>query len=50
MEQISEGIAAAHGVSVRVAFNTEFVEAINATGPTHAARTQGLSTIAGATL
>jgi hippurate hydrolase len=50
MKQISEGIAAAHGVSVSVAFNTEFIETINASGPTQAvveaAAAQGLETIA----
>ena len=49
MKQISEGIAAAHGVSISVAFNTEFIETINASGPTkavvEAAGAQGLETI-----
>ena len=49
MKQISEGIAAAHDVSVSVAFNTEFIETMNASGPTQAvvdaAAAQGLETI-----
>jgi hippurate hydrolase len=49
MKQISEGIAAAHGVSISVVFNTEFIETINASGPTEAvveaAGAQGLETI-----
>ncbi|MCI2399631.1 amidohydrolase [Aliiroseovarius subalbicans] len=36
MRQIAEGVAAAHGVTVEVSFNTEFVETINAPGPTEA--------------
>lgn len=36
MRQISEGIGAAHGVSVSVSFNTEFIETINAAAPTQA--------------
>ena len=49
MRQITEGIGAAHGVSISVAFNTEFIEAINAEEPTRAvvdaALAQGLETI-----
>jgi len=37
MHQLAEGIGAAHGVAVSVKFNTEFIETINATEPTHAA-------------
>ncbi len=37
MRQIAEGVAAAHRVSVRVDFCTEFIETINAKGPTEAA-------------
>lgn len=37
MRQIVDGIAAAHGVGATVAFNTEFIETINAPGPTEAA-------------
>lgn len=36
MRQIAKGIASAHGVSVDVAFNTEFIETINAQDPTSA--------------
>ena len=36
MRQLAEGIGAAHGVTVSVKFNTEFIETINATEPTHA--------------
>lgn len=36
MKQIAEGIAAAHGVSVSVTFETEFIETINAPEPTKA--------------
>ncbi|MDA8747821.1 amidohydrolase [Litoreibacter sp.] len=46
MRQIAEGIGAAHGVTTTVAFNTEFIETINALEPTQAvidaARAQGL--------
>ena len=46
MRQIAEGVAAAHRVSVNVDFRTEFVETINAEGPTEAvmraARSAGL--------
>ncbi len=37
MRQISEGIGAAHDVTVSVTFNTEFIETINAADPTQAA-------------
>lgn len=36
IRQISEGIAAAHGVSITVDFKTEFVETINSETPTEA--------------
>lgn len=49
MRQIATGIAAAHGVTVAVSFNTEFIETINAATPTkaviRAARTAGLDVI-----
>ena len=49
MRQIAAGVAAAHGVEVRVTFNTEFVEVINAPSPTQAvyrvADTAGLDLI-----
>ena len=49
MRQIAEGIALAHGVSVQVDFQTEFIETINAPEPTEAvvraARLAGLDTI-----
>ena len=49
MKQLAEGIAAAHGVSVKVQFRTEFIETINAPAPTEAviraARQSGLETI-----
>ncbi len=49
MRQITDGIAAAHGVGVEMTFNTEFIEAINAEAPTEAvvrvARAEGLETI-----
>ncbi|WP_306116112.1 MULTISPECIES: amidohydrolase [unclassified Roseovarius] len=49
MRQITEGIAAAHGVGVEMTFNTEFIEAINAEAPTEAvirvAQSQGCETI-----
>jgi amidohydrolase len=49
MRQISRGIAAAHGVSVDLQFNTEFVETINAQAPVEAvvrvAREAGFATI-----
>ena len=43
MRQLAEGIGAAHGVTVSVKFNTEFIETINATEPTHAAIGTALS-------
>ncbi len=50
MKQMVEGIAAAHGVLVHFAFNTEFIEADNAIAPTQAvvdvASDMGLQTIA----
>ena len=49
MRQIVDGIAAAHGVGATVAFNTEFIETINAPDPTEAAiraaRNAGLDAI-----
>lgn len=49
LRQISAGIALAHGVSVEVSFNTEFLETHNAGAPTdaviRAARASGLDTI-----
>lgn len=49
MRQLSQGIAAAHGVTVTVRFNTEFIETINAGAPTEAvvraAQTEGLDTL-----
>lgn len=49
MRQIAGGIAAAHGVTVDVIFNTEFIETINSTDPTNAvirsARNAGLEAI-----
>ena len=49
MRKLADGIATAHGVSVEVLFNTEFIETINAEGPTdaviRAARTAGLDTV-----
>jgi len=49
MRQIASGIAAAHGVEVKVDFVTEFIEAINAKTPTEAvvraAESLGLETI-----
>jgi len=36
MRQIAQGVAAAHGVQVEVSFNTEFIETVNAEGPTAA--------------
>ncbi len=49
VRQIAGGIAEAHGVVVDVKFNTEFIETINADGPTEAAiraaRRAGLDTI-----
>ncbi|MEM7441484.1 MAG: amidohydrolase [Pseudomonadota bacterium] len=37
MRQIADGVARAHGVAVSVEFKTEFIETINAPGPTKAA-------------
>ena len=49
MRQIVTGIAAAHGITVEVSFKAEFIETINAPGPTNAvarvARTLNLETI-----
>ena len=49
MRQIASGIAAAHGVSIEVTFDTEFIETMNADAPTEAviraARAIGLDTI-----
>lgn len=36
MRQITSGIAAAHGISVEMSFNTEFIETMNAKTPTEA--------------
>ena len=36
MRQISDGVAAAHGVEVTMSFDTEFIETINAQAPTEA--------------
>ena len=49
MHQIAQGIAAAHGVSVNVKFDAEFIETINAPEPTRAvidaANSLGLDTL-----
>ena len=49
MRQIADGVALAHGVTIDMDFRTEFIETINAEGPTEAvvraARAQGLETI-----
>ncbi len=49
MRQIVDGIAAAHGVRAGTTFKTEFIETINAPGPTEAvvqaARSAGLAAI-----
>lgn len=49
MRQITSGIAAAHGVSVEMSFETEFIETLNAEAPTEAVlragRALGLETI-----
>jgi len=49
MRLIADGIAAAHGVTAQVKFNNEFIETINAPGPTEAvvrvAKNTGLETI-----
>ncbi|MDI3338358.1 amidohydrolase [Defluviimonas aestuarii] len=46
MRQIVAGVAATHGVTAEMSFNTEFIETINATGPVEAvvraARSAGL--------
>ncbi|MCV2873723.1 amidohydrolase [Defluviimonas sp. WL0050] len=46
MRQIVAGVAATHGVTAEMSFNTEFIETINATGPVEAvvraARAAGL--------
>lgn len=44
MRQISEGVAAAHGVSVTVNCTTEFIETINAPEPTEAVYRAGKAT------
>ena len=36
MRQIAEGVAAAHGISASVTFDTQFIETINASAPTEA--------------
>ncbi len=36
MRQISDGVAAAHGVEITMSFDTEFIETINAQAPTEA--------------
>ncbi|MGB7285337.1 MAG: amidohydrolase [Salaquimonas sp.] len=49
MRQIVDGVAAAHGVSATMGFNTEFIETINSKTPTQAvvraAQSAGLETI-----
>jgi len=49
MRQMAEGIATAHGVSIDFKFDTEFIETVNADGPTEAvvraAQSAGLDTI-----
>lgn len=49
MRQIVEGVAAAHGITANMSFNTEFIETINAKVPTMAAvaaaQTAGFETI-----
>lgn len=49
MRQIVDGVAATHGVSAEMSFNTEFIEVINAETPTeavvHTANAAGLETI-----
>jgi len=49
IDQIAQGIAAAHGVTAEVALRTEFIETHNASGPTqavvHAAGQAGLDVI-----
>jgi len=50
MRQIVDGVAATHGITASMRFQTEFVEVINAPAPTEAAvrvaRARGLETIA----
>jgi len=50
MRQVVEGVAATHGITATMSFNTEFIETINAAAPTQAvlgaARAAGLETIA----
>jgi len=49
MRQIVNGVAAAHGITAKMRFETEFIETINAESPTQAvitaAQTAGLDTI-----
>ena len=49
MRQISNGIAAAHGVDVSMSFDTQFIETINAQDPTDAvarvSKSMGLDTV-----
>ena len=49
MRQIVDGVAATHGINATLQFNTEFIETINAEGPTDAAvavaQDAGLDTI-----
>ena len=49
MTRLAEGIALAHGATATVSFNTEFIETINAAGPTQAvintARAGGLDVL-----
>lgn len=49
MQQLTQGIAAAHGITAEMIFNTEFIETINAPDPTEAvietARTIGCDTL-----
>lgn len=50
MRQIAKGVAIAHGVDITVDFKTEFIETVNANGPTEAvlraARAAGLDAVA----
>lgn len=50
MRQIAKGVAIAHGVEITVDFKTEFIETVNANGPTEAvlraARAAGLDAVA----
>ena len=43
MRQIAQGIAAAHAITAEVTFNTEFIETINAAGPTEAVYQVGVA-------